>query len=377
MESAEHHIKYMLDHFYAEHKKLETDINGLPRAQALSDPACYHAISRLSNQQAHALADLVDCHGKEEVTGLLHRHPLHCDILLQSAVVRHALEKPRGYAGDKDLMLMICGKEDSGPTNYAVLKNRFYLELPGAEAVRQRARSLQQVLANLPEGSRVLNVACGPALEVQRLLRQAPDRAIRFDLIDHDLDTVKYVSRHLRNDRIACSLGNAFHIMKGNYRIAAPRAFSRSFCDPKRDFKGMRSLLAPLKYATRTLRKGEYDLVYSSGLFDYIRSFPGDHTRGAAALTKRLFDLVKPDGSLIIGNYLAQSDLNPHKWHHRAMMEVYSRWELIYRTPDEIRGFMAAVPHRDYSMTLTDEYFEPRDGALRGAIGFLIVTKRG
>ena len=44
-------------------------------------------------------------------------------------------------------------------------------------------------------------------------------------------------------------------------------------------------------------------MVYSAGLYDYIMTFPIDDSKGTIALTKNLFSLVKPGGSLIVGNF--------------------------------------------------------------------------
>ncbi len=361
----------IFDDFFEQHKKLESEVNRLSREQALQEPDCYSAVENLSHQQAKALSELVDHHGRDALIPILHEHPLHCYILLQSAFIRHALEKPFGYAGDKDLMLMICSKEDRGDTNYAILQNRVYLNLPAAEAVRQRILSLFQVLSNLPEGSHVLNLACGPALEVGQFLKQFPDRSMRFDLVDHDLNTLGYIRQVIEDARVVGIRGNAYRIMQGDYQVLIPEESQESSPNTASDLNRQAAPLIPLTYAKYTLSKDEYDLVYASGLFDYIESCPRDN-QGPSVLAKQLFQLVRPGGSLIIGNYLAVSDDNPHKKHHRTMMELYSKWDLIYRSPGEIREFMQDVPPDAYSMRLTDEYLS---SSLKGAIGFLFVSK--
>ena len=375
MSNRDQRLSRLLDDYYCEQKALAARVNQLPAGEALSDCAWYTTIHDLAHEQAVALCNHVDRAGQTHVAYTLQQHPLHREILLQSAFIRHALKKPRGYAGDMDLMRMICKSADHGETNFAVLENRVYLNLPAAEAVRQRVASLFEWFKELPDGSRVLNLACGPAVEVEEYIRRQPERTLQFELIDHDWHTVRYVRQQIDPRRAECRLGNALQIMHGNYQTALPRRPFTAFCDPDRDFRGWRSGLAPLKYAWGALKSASYDLVYSTGLFDYIKTFPGDKTKGTVALTRRLFDLVKPGGTLIVGNYLAQSDCNPHLRPHRLMMELYSDWHLFYRTPEEIVDFLADLPTGGYSVQLTNEYFGAKQPTGRGAIGFLIIGK--
>jgi len=368
-------LSRLLDYYYCEQQALAARVNRCPADEALSDPAGYTAIHDLAHEQARVLCDQVDRTGQTHVAYHLQQHPLHRELLLQSAFIQHALEKTRGYAGDMDLMQMICRRADHGETNFSVLENRVYLNLPAAEAVRQRVASLTNWFKNLPAGSRVLNLACGPALEVADYIRQQPTHKIQFDLLDHDWQTVRYVRKQIDPHHVDCRLGNALQIMHGDYQTAVPRWPFTAICNPDRDFRGWRTWLVPLKYAHGTLEPARYDLVYSTGLFDYIRTFPGDKTKGVVALTRRLFDLVKPGGTLIIGNYLAQAADNPHLRPHRLMMELYSDWHLIYRTPDEIIDFLDDVSTQRYSVQVTNEYFGQEQPAERGAIGFLIVGK--
>ena len=369
-------LSRLLDYYHCEQQALAARVNRLPAGEALSDPACYTAVHDLAHEQARVLGEQVDRAGQTHVAHTLQQHPLEHDMLLQSAFIRHALEKPRGYAGDMDLMRMICTSEDHGETNFAVLENRVYLNLPAAEAVRQRVASLAEWFKNLPDGSRVLNLACGPAVEVDEYIRRQPERTLHFDLIDHDWHTVRYVRQQIDPRRAECRLGNALQIIRGNYQTALPRRSFTARCEPDQDFQGWRAGLVPVKYARSELKLASYDLVYSTGLFDYIKTFPGDTTKGAIALTRRLFDLVKPGGTLIVGNYLAQSDRNPHLRPHRLMMELYSDWHLFYRTPEEIADFLAGLPANGYSVQFANEYFGQKQPTAWGVIGFLIIRKK-
>lgn len=90
------------------------------------------------------------------------------------------------------------------------------------------------------------------------------------------------------------------------------------------------------------LRKEEFELVYSAGLFDYIKTFPLDDGKGTLALTKNLFELVKPGGSLIIGNFSRNNSRDL-----RFVMEYVYDWQLIHRNKRDIFEFVRAIPEKD------------------------------
>lgn len=369
----------LFDEFYQQHKILENKLNSLPSKEVLENPIYYDELNELSHQQAkqiHQMMVALTTEQQGQLIKTLHAHRLHSDVLMQSAFIRNALTKPYGYAGDKDLMLMICGRLDQGKTNYAILKNRVYLNLPAAEAVRRRVNSLYQRLQTVSAGSRILNLACGPALEVAQLFDNIPNLELNFDLVDHDINTVFYVKQNLHNNHVRVMLGNALQFIKGQYQTAIPRDWLPYRYATANDFKTYRKILAPFKYRLSNLPTSHYDFIYSMGLYDYIRSYPESPQKGASGLTSKLFDLLKPGGQLIIGNYLAESDTNPHEGHHRTMMKAYSEWELLYRNPSEIRAFASGISPTKYSAVLLNEEFEEYDTNQKSVIAFLVLTKK-
>jgi len=369
----------LFDEFYQQHKALETKLNSRPSEEVLENPIYYDELNELSHQQAKQIHQMILASTGEQqkqFIKILHAHPLHSEMIMQSVFISSALAKPYGYAGDKDLMLMICDHSDQGETNYAILKNRVYLNLPAAEAVRRRVKSLYRRLQTVPADSRVLNLACGPALEVAQLYDDVSNPELNFDLVDHDIDTVIYVKKHMDNDYVRVLLGNALQIIKGQYQTAIPREWLPHRFATANDFKTYRKFLVPFKYRRANLPTNHYDLIYSMGLYDYIRSYPDSPQKGASGLTSKLFDLLKPGGQLIIGNYLAESDSNPHQGYHRTMMKAYTEWELLYRTPSEILDFASGISPFKYSAVLLDENLEEYTTDRRGIIAFLALTKK-
>jgi len=368
----------LFDQFHASQRDFAALANGAGERIYL-DTRFYRDFKAACHRQAEQLQSQLDELGGlpawPRVAQALWQHPYHRDYLLRSDFIRHAFTKPHGYAGDKDLMLMICRNAARGATPYAVLKNQVYQELPAAEAVRQRIRSLRRILDGLGEGACVLNLACGPALEVQEFLAGAHCPGVSFDLIDHDIRTTRYTAATIPDRSVRHLIGNAFQIMKGDLRTAMPRRFMWRHCSPQQDFRrGASRALIALKYRIAELPRNHYDLIYSAGLYDYIEEVPGNPARGPAALTRQLFELLRPGGTLVVGNFLEQAAGNPHHMSHRLMMELYADWKLIYRSRAQIEGFLGQLPAGSFRFSHADEHLEP--GLSRpSAIGFVKVTK--
>lgn len=75
--------------------------------------------------------------------------------------------------------------------------------------------------------------------------------------------------------------------------------------------------------ALRYVPSRGYDLVWSAGLFDYVND------KVFVRLLKALLPVVKPGGSLIVGNF---SDFNPS----RDYMEIFGDWHLVHRSREQL-----------------------------------------
>src|ERR1700737_1961683 len=203
----------LFDRCHIELESIKTERNGATSKNMSA------ALAAVSHIHATRLQELVSEHVTSDelrtlLLGWLHSHQWHKHFLLESCFIAHALTKPRGYAGDAELMDMICKNDDRGNTPFAVAKNRVYLDLHAATAVRLRAKALAQHLETLPDGARVLNLACGPALEVKEFLSRNPKRDIRFLLLDHDPATINALRNSCNDSRYEGGLANALKIRK-------------------------------------------------------------------------------------------------------------------------------------------------------------------
>ena len=105
------------------------------------------------------------------------------------------------------------------------------------------------------------------------------------------------------------------------------------------------------------LNPGQFDFVYAAGLFDYLNA------PVAAALTRRMFDMTRPGGLMLIPNFLTG----------RAgfgYMEAFMDWHLIYRNHADMRALADALPSGDVAGC---RVFADSDDA----IVFLLVSKAG
>ena len=228
--------------------------------------------------------------------------------LMASAFLQRTNLKPRGYAGDAELMIMLYENTYVGTYVFNQLMHKHPVETRAAEAVRFRRalipRVLRQVLPDFPglppRGFRVLSLAAGPAWELYDIVRDRVD-ADRFDLtlLDQDPFALDLARETVR--RVEAQHGVRLTV---RYVQDSVRTMLRS-----RELK--RSV-------------GQHHFVYSMGLFDYLT------TPVARAVLAKAYDLLEPGGTLLVGNYHAAT---PTRWH----MAYWADWSLCYRSEE---GFL-------------------------------------
>lgn len=220
-------------------------------------------------------------------------------LIYQAPFAERVYYKPLGYAGDYEMMNLIYKKENIGKSLFARCLQRYYINEPAAQAVRNRADYLIGVITKALENStekrpfRMLSVACGPAMEWQRLLPKLGkfDFPIVVDLLDQDEHALLSTQNRLRQ-----------------LRATHPAQVTFQFLH-----KAIKNIIV------RGTEHKEYDLIYSAGLFDYL-SDPVAFTTA-----KQLFNSLRPGGKLVIGNFNVG---NPTQ----VVMDYALDWELIYRS---------------------------------------------
>lgn len=238
-------------------------------------------------------------------------------LLYQAPFSNRAFYKPKGYAGDYEMMNHLYRDDFEGETLFAKALHHYFVNEPAAQAVRNRAiyleaklRGLLGKLSQKKEGIQILSVASGPAREIQNILAQEDPLhklAVDFTFLDQDEDSLKFAQKALR---IRDSRLNT------NFRYA--------FIN-----KALRKVIA------RGLGENEYDLIYSAGLFDYLT----DPVAQLAAA--KLFESLTPGGKLIIGNFNLDNPTLP-------LMDLALDWSLIYRSEEDLIRLFGPLSDKVY-----------------------------
>jgi len=242
--------------------------------------------------------------------------------ILGAAILKRTNLKPRGYAGDAEIMRMIYENRYEGRYVFNQLLHKHAVEHAGAQAVRNRRRLipriLREVLDRFPDvgahAFRILSVACGPAWELQDLFRSADDFA-RFSctLLDQDGEALEMAAQGIR-------------------RIEAARGIR---VDAEYVGDSVRTMLRAQDLSARL---GRFHFVYSMGLFDYLT------TPVARAVLARLWEVVVPGGTLLVGNYGPGC-------RSRAYMDYWCDWALCYRTEDAFLELARGLPGATLSLS--------------------------
>lgn len=281
---------------------------------------------------------------EQALLGHLYAQHALVSYLLPDPSFRRAYEKPLGYAGDYRLMELIQNPVLEGDSLYGRFMHYAAQQFTLAAAVRARGEvavtAIRKALAQ-DRPVRIASLACGPAIELQRVFADLPVRTAPIDLmlIDQDDDALRACNRDLM--RVINARPDAALVTVHCLRFSV-----RQIVLPKRGEEQ--------KLVADVLR--DLDLVYSMGLFDYLQQ------PLARRVTSALSKMLRPGGRLLIGNLKRVPDSS---W----MMEYTAEWNLVYRLPKDMTDLAAELVPPPARLRVT------RDGT--GMCLFLDVTKAG
>ena len=217
----------------------------------------------------------------------------------------HAYSRPRGYPGDAGLLDFIYRGDavDAGPISEAgraVFRAMSAASAPTAVRNRQAivARKIDAAAFALGRPLRVASLGCGHLAEAEKIAALAAGAVERFWAIDQDPVSIAEVHRRFPHHAVAGVRASVKDVLRGR----APEV---------RDL----------------------DFFYAAGLFDYL------HERAARCLVRRMFERLRPGGTLLVANFLTGIP-------DRAYMEAVMDWWLIYRTEREVAALDADVDTR-------------------------------
>ena len=261
------------------------------------------------------LADLVAAFGPKEHQrhGYYFRKQLW-NVIRQAPVMARANLKPRGYAGDSEMMTMIYERICQGETSFAKILHKYAIEHAASQAVRNRCDLIAEMInghlqkQNNPKYEiKILSLACGPAYEIQNILQEKSiTDCYHFTFLDQDARALQEAAERINKQE-----------QKLNTRVKA---------------KFINESVRTMIFGKNLKEKwGQFDFIYSMGLFDYLTP------PVAKILTHKMFDLLKPNGELVVGNYHVGN-------HSKLYMEYWLDWVLYYRTEDEFKALLQDAP---------------------------------
>jgi extracellular factor (EF) 3-hydroxypalmitic acid methyl ester biosynthesis protein len=252
-------------------------------------------------------------------------HPLR-KLLHQDPFTYRAFSKPRGYAGDAVMMDYIYGMgqatqaaREATPLGRAIFQ---YMDTrPSALAVRFRRQLIAGLIDEMADrgGTSVLAIAAGHLREAETSKALQSGKVQNFVALDQDESSLAVIDHDYADRGVRTMQGSVRQILSGK------------------------------------IKPGQFDFVYAAGLFDYLNASV------AAALTRRMWEMTRPGGLMLIPNFLVGV-------RDRGYMESFMDWHLIYRDHADMQRLADVLPAdevADYRI------FDDNDSA----ITFLLVTK--
>ncbi len=201
-------------------------------------------------------------------------HPL----ILIAPFTHRIYTKPLGFAGDYMMIHMIQKDQTKIKLDlYSKFINTYYTSIPIATSVKNRTDNLVKLISEGVKKAEKenrefnsLSIGCGPALEIKRFIKNNnPKIKCNFELLDFNEETLNFAKSEAEKE-----------IKNSNFSIS----------------KNLNSVHTMLKNAVNNNIEKKYDLVYCSGLFDYLSD------KICAKLTQMFFKMVKNNGTVLVTN---------------------------------------------------------------------------
>lgn len=243
------------------------------------------------------------------------------NILLLAPLMARSNLKPRGYNGDSEMMRMVYHNDYEGESTFGKILHKYSVGHPAAQAVRNRREVISGIIKDFiqrdtvpaTEKVRLLSVACGPAFELGDIFQTTADcQRLHVSLLDQDQAALLEAGGMI--EKIQAGLG----------------------ADISVDFI-KESVRTMMLYQELKDRWGQFHFIYSMGLFDYLTD------PVATAVINKLYQLLHPQGVMIIGNMFAQN-------YSQYLMEYWHDWKIILRTEEEVLHLCDELPDAKLSV---------------------------
>jgi SAM-dependent methyltransferase len=277
-----------------------------PFAEALVDAAVRRCLARLEATGCVGEANRLPSSRLWNLLG--HR-------LEQSWLVNRARTKPRGYAGDFEILEWICQNRVCDHPFGRTL-DRFFQNQAAPNAVRARtelvaAAIVGRLACERDQMLRVVHVGSGPAADLGMAAKMLGDEQrsrLAVTLLDLDPAAIEFARERLSSllpqERLDARQVNLMRLPERNEALP------------------------------------EADVIACPGLFDYLDD------AAAAEMLSLFWRRLRPGGLLMVGNFTADHPT-------RSYMEWIGNWYLIYRTAADLKRLaaQAGIPREAFSIT--------------------------
>ena len=258
---------------------------------------------------------------RTRVIPALHAHTLY-PLLLEDPFVKHSATRPRGYAGDAELLDFIYGSNNvrSRIDHSSVLGRELY-KFSSATSITQAVRNRLNMsaaeierLVYFARRPQIMSIACGHLREAGMADCVRDRKFSRFLAVDQDKLSLELVRREWANAGVEPVQMSARELIR-----------------------------------TRDEKLKSFDFIYALGLYDYLSNETG------ARLLRKIVELLNPGGKAWIANFIP--DLVPS-----GFMEAVMDWWLVYRQPAQLEALSEGI---DRSMIASRRLFtEPQNNVV-------------
>jgi SAM-dependent methyltransferase len=225
------------------------------------------------------------------------QHPIH-ELLLQDPYTARAFHKPRGYAGDAEMLDYVYTQvPPPGTTAIGSAVFRATTGLPNGQSVVDRrnllAQRIDEIAAARPN-AKILSIACGHLREAQ--VGTAISNGLIKEFVAFDQDSI------------------SLEVVRREQSAVGVQTIQGSIADIIR----------------RRVSFDHFDLVYAAGLFDYLTDLFSQR------LLALMIGMLRPCGRLLVANFTPDN-------HGRGYMECFMDWILTCRNEDQMASLLQSV----------------------------------
>jgi SAM-dependent methyltransferase len=241
----------------------------------------------------------------QELVPFVQNHPVS-EFFLQDPLTRWSWDKPRGYSGDARLLDFIYRHESvaadvARASDLGKALFEYTSTAPSSLANWDRrdilAAQVDEVAAANGPGTEVLSVAAGHLREAEYSAAYREKRLKRWVALDQDPISIGTIARDYQGTAVEAIDGSVRAILTGRQQ------------------------------------PGVFDLVYASGLYDYLVD------KVAIKLTQRCLNMLKPNGTFLFANYSYPILVDGY-------IETFMNWQLLLRSEADMWNIIHACDEK-------------------------------